>query len=75
MPFVKKLKLVENTVRNLPAARNFRPNALRTCRFALNSRVQNTVRNCPVAQNLRQNTLRNRRFASNWPVLLGSQNL
>ena len=34
--FVKKLKLVQNTVRNCPVARNWRQNTLRNRRFALN---------------------------------------
>ena len=36
VPFVIKQKLVENTVRNFPAARNSRPNSLHNCRFASN---------------------------------------
>ena len=36
MPFVKKLRLVKNTVRNCAAARNWRQNTLRNCRFASN---------------------------------------
>ena len=36
MPFVKKLKFVQNTVWNCPAARNWRQNTLRNCRFASN---------------------------------------
>ena len=37
--FVKKLKLVQNTVHNCPVARNWRQNTLRKCRFAWNWRL------------------------------------
>ena len=37
--FVKKLKLVQNTVHNCLVARNWRQNTLRNCRFAWNWRL------------------------------------
>ena len=75
MPFVIKLKLVLNTVRNFPVARNWPQITLRNCLFLqigpYFTKVEleeNTVRFFAVA-------LRNCRFASNWRVLLGSQGL